>query len=92
MSDNWASESSWLSEVIAREVKYDEGYEAGKQAAAEEIFERIESTLTQWIQLYYNISTSTFDSIEAAKAVASESALRAVNDFITELKKKYEVK
>ena len=92
MSDNWASESSWLSEVIAREAKYDEGYEAGKQAAAEEIFERIESTLTQWIQLYYNISTSTFDSIEAAKAVASESALRAFNDFITELKKKYEVK
>ncbi len=68
-----------------------EAFQAGKTAAAEEIFENIENTLTQWIQLYYNISVSTFDSIEQAKAVASESVLRAFNDYATELKKKYGV-
>lgn len=29
----------WLTAVIAKETAYDEGYEAGKQAAAEQIFE-----------------------------------------------------
>lgn len=29
--------SNWLSEVIAREAKYDEGYEAGKLAVLDEI-------------------------------------------------------
>lgn len=33
MSDNW------LMDAIAKEAKYDEGYEAGKQAAAEQFFE-----------------------------------------------------
>ena len=33
MSDNW------LTDAIAREVAYAEGYEAGKQAAAEEMIE-----------------------------------------------------
>ena len=84
--------SNWLTDAIALEAKYDEGYEAGKQAAAEQIFEAVESPLREWIQLYYNISVSTFDSIEMAKAVASESVLRAFNDYITELKKKYGVK
>ncbi len=83
--------SNWLTDAIAKENAYDEGYEAGKTAATEEIFENIENTLTQWIQLYYNISVSTFDSIEQAKAVASESVLRAFNDYVTELKKKYGV-
>lgn len=31
--------NNWLQEAIAREAKYDEGYEAGKQAAVEQIFE-----------------------------------------------------
>ena len=30
--------SNWLTDAIALEAKYDEGYEAGKQAAAEQIF------------------------------------------------------
>lgn len=77
---------------IAVEIAYSDGYDAGKQVAAEQIFTNIENTLAQWIQLYYNISVSTFDSIEAAKAVASESVLRAINDYTAELKKKYEVK
>ncbi len=31
--------SNWLTNAVALEAKYDEGYEAGKQAAAEQIFE-----------------------------------------------------
>lgn len=31
--------SNWLTEVIAKEAAYDEGFEAGKQAAAEQILE-----------------------------------------------------
>jgi hypothetical protein len=36
MSDNW------LMDAIAKEAKYDEGYEAGKQAAAEQTFADID--------------------------------------------------
>ena len=56
---------------------------------AREIFEEIENTLNQWIELYYTITVSTFDSIDQAKARASESVLRAFRDYIVELKKKY---
>ena len=76
---------------IAVEAAYEEGYKAGKQAAAEQLFSEIESPLNEWIRLYYNISVSTFDSIESAKAIASESTLRAFNDYITALKQKYGV-
>ena len=31
--------SNWLTEVIAKEAAYDEGFEAGKRAAAEQILE-----------------------------------------------------
>lgn len=31
--------SNWLTEVIAKEAAYDEGFEAGKHAAAEEMLE-----------------------------------------------------
>jgi hypothetical protein len=34
--------SNWLAEAIAKETAYDEGYEAGKQAAAEQIFADID--------------------------------------------------
>lgn len=34
--------SNWLTDVIARETAYDNGYEAGKQAAAEQIFADLE--------------------------------------------------
>lgn len=34
--------SNWLTNAIALEAKYDEGYEAGKQAAAEQIFRDID--------------------------------------------------
>ena len=37
MSDNW------LTDVIARETAYDEGYEAGKKAIAEELVEILEA-------------------------------------------------
>jgi hypothetical protein len=34
--------NNWLTDAIAKEAKYDEGYEAGKQAAAEQIFADID--------------------------------------------------
>ena len=39
--------SNWLMDTIALEAKYDEGYEAGKQAAAEELFEILEEIKTK---------------------------------------------
>lgn len=30
--------NNWLTDAVALEAKYDEGYEAGKQAVAEQIF------------------------------------------------------
>jgi hypothetical protein len=33
--------SNWLTDAIALEAKYDEGYEAGKQAAAEALINEI---------------------------------------------------
>ncbi len=37
--------SNWLTDVIAREAAYDEGFEAGKQSAAEQILADIESAM-----------------------------------------------
>lgn len=34
--------NNWLTNAIALEAKYDEGYEAGKQATAEQIFADID--------------------------------------------------
>ena len=90
---------------LLRALKYDRdqynrGYHDGfiaasmlaediKEGVAREIFEEIENTLNQWIELYYTITVSTFDSIEQAKARSSESVLRAFRDYLAELKKKY---
>ncbi len=38
--------NNWLTDVIAREAKYDEGYEAGKASALDALREGIESFLT----------------------------------------------
>ena len=32
---------NWLTDAIAKEAKYDEGFDAGKQAAAEELINEI---------------------------------------------------
>jgi hypothetical protein len=37
------NEYEYINDAIARETAYDEGYEAGKQAAAEQIFEDLVS-------------------------------------------------
>lgn len=61
-----------------------------KSVVSKETFDRIESTLNEWIKLYYTIAVNTFDSIEQAKATASESVLRAFRDYVTEARKKFE--
>lgn len=37
--------SNWLTDAIAKEAKYDEGYEAGKQAATAQLLDEIEDIL-----------------------------------------------
>ena len=39
------NEYEYINDTIARETAFDEGYEAGKQAAAEQIFADIESAM-----------------------------------------------
>ena len=57
--------SNWLTDAIAFEAKYDEGYEAGKQAAAEQIFSELESALrlsktTHVGQQFYGLVLETY--------------------------------
>ena len=56
--------SNWLMDAIAKEAKYDEGYDAGKQAAAEQIFADIESAMrlcktTHVGQQFYGLTLET---------------------------------
>ena len=39
------NEYEYLNDIIARETAYEEGYDAGKKAAVEEIFADIESAM-----------------------------------------------
>lgn len=41
--------NNWLTDTIALETKYDEGYEAGKQAAAEELLNVLEEIKTKCV-------------------------------------------
>lgn len=68
--------SNWLTDAIALEAKYDEGYEAGKQAVAEQIFEDIESAM--------RLSKTTH--------VGQQFYGLVLETCITNIKKKYGVK
>ena len=37
--------SNWLTDAIAKESAYDEGFEAGRQSVAEEIFEELDQRI-----------------------------------------------
>lgn len=67
--------SNWLTDAIALEAKYDEGYEAGKQAAAEQIFADLSDILRR--------SKTTLIGQQFYNSV--------LDIYITELKKKYGV-
>ena len=55
------NEYEYINDTIAREAAYDEGYSAGKQAAAEEIFTDIEKALDKhFTKLNYTDGTCTF--------------------------------
>ena len=68
--------SNWLTDAIALEAKYDEGYEAGKQAAAAQIFEDIESAM--------RLSKTTH--------VGQQFYGLVLETCVNNIKKKYEVK
>ena len=67
--------SNWLTEAIARESAYDEGYEAGKQAAAEQIFADLSDILRR--------SKTTI--------IGQQFYCSVLDSYVAELKKKYGV-
>ena len=67
--------SNWLTDVIAKETAYDEGYEAGKQAAVEQIFADLSDILRR--------SKTTI--------IGQQFYHSVLDIYITELKKKYGV-
>jgi hypothetical protein len=67
--------NNWLAEAIAKETAYDEGYEAGKQAAAEQFFTDLSDILRR--------SKTTI--------IGQQFYSRVLDIYITELKKKYGV-
>ena len=55
------NEYEYINDTIAREVAYAEGYDAGKQAVAEQIFADIEKALDRYFtKLNYTDGTCTF--------------------------------
>lgn len=67
--------SNWLTDAIALEAKYDEGYEAGKQAAAEQIFADLSDILRR--------SKTTL--------IGQQFYCSVLDSYVAELKKKYGV-
>lgn len=75
------NEYEYINDTIARETAYTEGFEAGKQAAAEQIFTDLEVALTKhFTKLNYTDGTCTF------------VFHRDLEIEIADIKKKYEVK
>lgn len=73
--------ANWLTEAIAKETAYDKGYEAGKIAASESIFEEIEKLLDKhFTKANFTDGTCTF------------LYDRGLEVDIADLKKKYGVK
>lgn len=56
--------SNWLTETIAKETAYEEGYEAGKQSAAEQIFADLEHLLIYNVDWIASISYSQFADLK----------------------------
>jgi hypothetical protein len=85
--DKWKNINEQLYREMSERIVEERKIEG--RLTAKKIFNEIEKPLNEWIELYYQISVSTFDSIEQAKAVASESVLRAFRDYTTGLRNKY---
>lgn len=80
--------SNWLTDAIALEAKYDEGFDAGKQAAAEQIFEELEEILTEKLEAFNKAHKESESEYWQGRAVTCGETLH----LISELKKKYGVK
>lgn len=75
------NEYEYLNDIIARETAYNEGFDAGKQAAVEQIFTDIEAALDKhFTKLNYTDGTCTF------------VFHRDLEVELAGIKKKYEVK
>lgn len=69
------NEYEYISDAIARETAYTEGYEAGKQAAAEQIFTDLSDILRR--------SKTTL--------IGQQFYCSVLDSYVAELKKKYGV-
>ena len=68
--------SNWLTDAIAKESAYDEGFEVGRQSVAEEIFEELEAAMQR--------SKTTHAGWEFFGMI--------LEDYVEDMKKKYGVK
>ena len=84
--------SNWLTEVIAREKAYDEGYEAGKNSAAEQIFADFSKALEEKASFCHRLSERTFDGQTACSANGAAEAYEDIQSYLDQLKNKYGVK
>ena len=75
----------WLAQAL-----YSNGYRKASDIARE-IFEEIEQKIAAALKSNYKVLPQVIDSYEIYHTVQGKiSALRGINDFIDELKKKYE--
>ena len=73
---------------IAVEIAYADGFDAGKQAAAEEIFEELEEIFTEKLEAFNKAHKESESEYWQGRAVTCGETLQ----LISELKKKYGVK
>ena len=72
---------------IAVEIAYADGFDAGKQAAAEQIFEELEEILTEKLEAFNKAHKESESEYWQGRAVTCGETLRLISD----LKKKYGV-
>lgn len=75
--------SNWLTEAVAKENAYDEGYEAGRQAAIKQIFE----DLDEFLEVQETRCTN-----KRLKEIGDWIFHEYLPSQLVQLKKKYEVK
>ena len=83
--------SNWLTEAITREARYDEGYEAGKAAAVDQIFEEFEEWVAERLEAIRKKRADFADSTDLSIYwTARGTSYGEMLETIKLLKKKYQ--
>ncbi len=82
------NEFEYINDTIARETAYAEGFDAGEQATAEQIFEELEEILTEKLEAFNKAHKESESEYWQGRAVTCGETLQ----LISKLKQKYEVK